>query len=262
MIIALLTDFGTRDSYVGMLKGVLLSHCPTATLVDLGHEIPPQDILRGALSLLDSARYLPAATVTLAVVDPGVGSSRRILAAQLETKYYVAPDNGLLDPLLQNSPAPKVVSVARPDLYLPHISNTFQGRDLMAPVAAALAKGEPLASLGKEITDWQRLPLPCPVIGSGEIVGEILYADNFGNLPSNITVETIQKAKIPLDAGSIIIDNRARGRMVSSYAEAEPDSLCGIINSASRLEIAVPRANAAARLQYTQGQKLTVRLIR
>src|SRR6058998_3429222 len=161
-VIALLTDFGTRDHYAGTMKGVALGICPDATLVDISHELPAHDVLAGALELAAAYRYFPAGTIFLVVVDPGVGSSRRGIAAESGDYRFVAPDNGVLTAVLAEHPAKRVVELTERKYARPTVSRTFEGRDRFAPAAAWLAKGIDLAALGRGAANVQRLDIPQP----------------------------------------------------------------------------------------------------
>ncbi|MES4793099.1 MAG: hypothetical protein C4321_09065, partial [Chloroflexota bacterium] len=157
-IVTLLTDFGHTDSYVGVMKGVILGLCPEAVLADLTHGLASGDVLGGALQLAAAVPYFPEGTIHLAVVDPGVGSRRRPLVARGNGAFFVGPDNGLLTLALGD--APEVRLLAHPEMGLPRVSRTFHGRDIFAPAAAHLARGVPLTEFGPSVTDWQRLALP------------------------------------------------------------------------------------------------------
>src|SRR5688572_13998846 len=158
-VVALLSDFGTRDHYAGTLKAVVLGVCPEATLVDIGHDIPPHDVMAGALELAACYRYFPQGTIFLVVVDPGVGSARRGIAAETADYRFVAPDNGVLSAVFRETPPKKVVELTERKYARPTVSRTFEGRDRFAPAAGWLAKGIALSSLGKGIADFQLLDL-------------------------------------------------------------------------------------------------------
>ena len=160
--VALLTDFGTRDHYAGALKGVVLSVCPDATLVDIGHDIPAHDVIAGAFELAACYRYFPAGTIFLVVVDPGVGSSRRGIAADIGDYRFVAPDNGVLSAVFLESPPKKVVELTERKYARPTVSRTFEGRDRFAPAAGFLARGVALVSLGKSIKNFHQIDLHRP----------------------------------------------------------------------------------------------------
>ena len=185
-VIALLTDFGTRDHYAGAMRGVALGICPDATLVDITHDVEPQDVLGGALELAAAFKYFPAGTTFLAVVDPGVGSSRRGLAAEAGGYKFVAPDNGLLTMVFREAPPKRVVELTERRYARPTVSRTFEGRDRFAPAAAWLAKGIDLTALGRPLTAWHVLDIPEPTVAEGRIAGEVLRVDRFGNLVTNI----------------------------------------------------------------------------
>src|SRR4030095_5129367 len=185
-IVALLTDFGTRDHYAGTLKGVVLGVCPDATLVDIAHDIPAHDVIAGALELAACYRYFPNGTIFLGVVDPGVGSSRRGIAADIGDYRFVAPDNGVLSAVFLESPPTRVVELTERKYARPTVSRTFEGRDRFAPAAGFLARGIPLVSLGKSIKDFHTIELPRPSVNGTELRGEIVRVDRFGNLIPNI----------------------------------------------------------------------------
>src|SRR6187549_305980 len=185
-IVALLTDFGTKDHYAGTLKGVVLSVCPDATLVDIGHDIPAHDVIAGALELAACYRYFPNGTIFLVVVDPGVGTSRRGIAADVGDYRFVAPDNGVLSAVFLESPPKKVVELTERKYARPTISRTFEGRDRFAPAAGFLARGVSLASMGRAIKDFHRIDLPRPSFSGEELIGEVVRVDRFGNLITNI----------------------------------------------------------------------------
>ena len=185
-LITLLTDFGTRDAYVGSLKGVILSLNPEVRLVDLSHEVDPQDIRAGAFMLAEAAAYFPPGTIHLAVVDPGVGSRRRALAARCRGHYWVGPDNGLFHLIFNRAPDLAMVSLENPAYFRPRVSATFHGRDIFAPVAAHLSLGVDLDDFGPRVTDPVSLAFPEPEFGPETIQGEIISVDRFGNLISNI----------------------------------------------------------------------------
>src|SRR2546422_1981680 len=191
-VIAMLTDFGTRDHYAGTMKGVALGICPDATLVDITHEIPAHDVLGGALELAAAYKYFPAGTVFVAVVDPGVGSSRRGIAAEAGDSRFVAPDNGLLTLVFRETPPKRVVELSERRYARPTVSRTFEGRDRFAPAAAWLAKGVDLGALGRSAGSLHRLEVPKPTVeaGSGTVLGEVLRVDRFGNLITNIDRRT------------------------------------------------------------------------
>jgi S-adenosylmethionine hydrolase len=257
VIVALLTDFGLRDHYVGAMKGVILSVCPEATLVDITHDIPPQDIRAGALELAAASPYFPGGTVFLTVVDPGVGSGRRGVAADAEGYRFVGPDNGVLSLALGDHAVRNVVELRERKFARPHVSRTFEGRDRFAPAAGWLARGIDLAALGPAVHDLVMLDLPRPVVVGGELVGEVLRVDRFGNLITNIdqpTLDALHRAQLLFQIG----DHQIAG-LVHTYAEAEPGAVCALVGSGGHLEIAVNGGSASGTLQVSRGARIRVR---
>src|SRR5436190_943635 len=218
-LVALLTDFGTRDHYAGTLKGVILSICPDATIIDIGHEVPAHDVLAGALELAACYRYFPHGTIFMVVVDPGVGSSRRGIAADVGDYKFVAPDNGVLSEVFRESPPKKVVELTERKYALPTVSRTFEGRDRFAPAAGYLAKGIAVVWLGKTVTDFRSLDLPRPSVQDGELRGQVLRVDRFGNLITNIDRRAFEQFA---EAGAIAVEvgDTNVPRLVATYAEA------------------------------------------
>ena len=184
--VALLSDFGTRDHYAGTMKGVVLGICPDVTLVDISHDIPPHDLQFAALELAAACPYFPAGSIFLVVVDPGVGSARRGVAAEAGDYRFVAPDNGVLTVVFQRMPPKRVVELTERRYARPTVSQTFEGRDRVAPAAAWLAKGIQLSALGRPVSEYTLLDLPVPTVADGSIQGAVLRVDHFGNLVTNI----------------------------------------------------------------------------
>ena len=260
-VVALLTDFGTRDHYAGTLKGVVLGVCPDATLVDIGHDIPAHDVLAGALELAACYRYFPAGTIFLVVVDPGVGSARRGIAADTGDYRFVAPDNGVLSAVFRESPPKKVVELTERKYSRPTVSRTFEGRDRFAPAAGYLARGIALVSMGKAIKDYQTIDLPRPQVSSGWLTGEVVRVDRFGNLITNIDRRTFEQFA---DGGSIqvLVGGREIPRIVATYADAPAGELCALFGSTDHLEVAINAGDAAATLRLARGAEARVRLVR
>ena len=232
-LITLLTDFGTADSYVAEVKAVLLSRAPGATLVDVTHQVSPGDVRAGQYLLARAWRRFPAGTVHLAVVDPGVGTARRALAASEGGHWFVAPDNGLLS-FLQS---PRFVSLPIPAGAAP----TFHGRDVFAPAAAALASGARLEDLGSPITDPNHSPLPTPHHDGVGVVGEVLYLDRFGTLISNIPGAQVEPGVRIRVAGTDV------GVVRRTFGDVERGTLVAFVGSGGTVEVAV-RDGSAARL--------------
>jgi S-adenosylmethionine hydrolase len=256
-IIALLTDFGNRDHYAGTMKGVALGINPDATLVDISHEIAPHDVLGGALELAASYKYFPAGTVFLVVVDPGVGSARHGIAAEAAGYRFVAPDNGVLTLVFSEAAPKRVVELTERRYARPTVSRTFEGRDRFAPAAAWLTKGIELSGLGRPLTAWQTLHVPEPIASDSQIAGEVLRVDRFGNLVTNIDRRIFDRFSgaggIEITAGDMAVE-----KVVATYAEADPGSICALFGSTERLEIAVNGGSAAERLQLTRGARVTI----
>jgi S-adenosylmethionine hydrolase len=259
-VVAFLSDFGTRDHYAGAMKGVVLGVCPEATLVDIGHDIPAHDVLAGALELAACYRYFPPGTVFLVVVDPGVGSSRRGIAADCGDYKFVAPDNGVLSAVFHDSSPKKVVELTERKYARPTVSRTFEGRDRFAPAAGWLARGIALASLGKSISNYQVIHLPQPVASERELTGEVVRVDRFGNLITNIDRRSVEHlahgAGVTITAGQ-----RQIPRLVATYAEAPAGEICALFGSTDHLEIAVNAGDAAHLLALGRGAKVIVSLV-
>jgi len=232
-IITLLTDFGSGDSYVAEVKGVLLSRAPGVELVDVTHQVSPGDVRAGQYLLARAWHRFPPGTVHLAVVDPGVGTARRALAAGAGGHWFVAPDNGLLSFL----PAPRFVSLPIPRDAAP----TFHGRDVFAPAAAALANGARLEDLGLPVTDATHAPLPTPHHDGTALMGEVVYVDRFGTLISNIPGPDVEPGVRIRVAGTDV------GALRRTFGDVERGTLVALIGSGGTVEVAV-RDGSAARL--------------
>lgn len=259
-VIALLSDFGTRDHYAGTMKGVMLTICPDATLVDITHDVPPHDVMDGALQLAAAARYFPAGTIFLAVVDPGVGGSRRGIATEAGDYRFVAPDNGVLTVVLREWAPKKIVELTERRYARPTVSRTFEGRDRFAPAAGWLAKGIQLTALGRPAPDYHRLDIPAPHVADSSITGVVLRVDRFGNLVTNIDRRTFESTarsgRMEVRAGDHTV-----GRLVATYAEIQPGEICALFGSTDHLELAANSESAADRLQLVRGAPIEVRRI-
>jgi S-adenosyl-L-methionine hydrolase (adenosine-forming) len=256
--ILLMTDFGTRDGYPAAMKGVVWSIAPQAEVSDLTHDIPPQDVLAGALTLNRAAPYFPDGTLFVAVVDPGVGTSRRPLAARLGGQFFTAPDNGLLSLLLarteQQGLPVEIVHLDRPQFWRQPVSRTFHGRDIFAPAAAHLANGVKITELGTPISDPLRLRLPVPSRTAQGWAGEIIHVDTFGNLATNLDA-----AHLPATGGvEIRIAGRRIAGVAQSYGDQQPGTLTALIDSAGALSIALVNGSAAQHLSAGVGTAVEV----
>lgn len=256
-VLAFLTDFGTRDHYAGTMKAVALAICPDATLLDITHDVPPHDVLAGALELAAAFKYFPAGTIFVAVVDPGVGSARRGIAVETADYKFVAPDNGVLTAVLRETPAKKMVELTERRYARPTVSRTFEGRDRFAPAAAWLAKGIQLSALGRPVTEIHRIEIPVPDVSADEIAGVVLRVDRFGNLVTNIDRKTIERlaqaSAIEIDAGGHRIE-----RLVATYAELPAEGVGALFGSTDHLELAAPSASAADRLALGRGAAIRI----
>jgi S-adenosyl-L-methionine hydrolase (adenosine-forming) len=260
-VISLTTDFGLEDPYVGVMKGVILSVNPEGRIVDLSHGIPSHDVLAGALALLASCEYFPLGTVHVAVVDPGVGSQRRPILAVTEKYAFVGPDNGLFGPVFRRLKPVRFFELTEERYFHSPISRTFHGRDIFAPVAAHLSLGTPPEKFGPVIEDFVQLEWPSPrQIGKGRISGEVLRADKFGNLITNISAEDLAQNGISLSRIVIRIGKHWVTRMCLSYAEALPGEPFAIMGSSGLLEISVKQASAAELLRAHPRQTFEVGL--
>jgi S-adenosyl-L-methionine hydrolase (adenosine-forming) len=255
-IIALLTDFGLRDHYVAAMKGVVLGICPDATLLDITHDVPPQDILAGALELEAVVGYLPAQTTILAVVDPGVGSSRRGVAIETANLRFAGPDNGLFSLALKEAGESRAFELTNPRFARETVSRTFEGRDRFAPAAAWLASGTPIEAFGPAVADLVRLTVPRPRSTEHDIEGVVLRVDHFGNLVTNIAANDLASVS---GAASIHVAGAVIDRLSHTYAERASGALCALVGSTGRLEISVSGGNAAALLGASRGTPVHVR---
>ncbi len=257
-LITLTTDFGLQDGFVGAMKGVILEICPAAQLVDITHQVPPQDIRAGALTLAGVFRFFPAGTIHLAIVDPGVGTARRPLAARLGDYFFVGPDNGLFTPIYEeaekNGWPMEFVHLTNERYFLPKVSRTFHGRDLFAPVAAHLAAGVPLADLGPALRDPARICLPRPERVPDGWRAHIIAIDHFGNLTTDLTAELLADARNVL----IRLGDFEIAGIQAAYGEQPPGSLIALFDSQGRLEIAVVEGSAAARTGARLGDAAAV----
>lgn len=243
-IITLLTDFGLKDSYVGEVKAVLLSAAPNAQLVDISHDVPPGDIQAVTYLLGRTWHRFPAHTVHVAVVDPGVGTSRRAIAASRHGHFFVAPDNGLLTPILDGA---RVVELTVPA----GVSATFHGRDVFAPAAARLVLGDGIEQLGRPVTDPRRIAMPVPRRGATEVIGDVIYVDRFGTLVTNLTADLVG------DARHVMLGDRAvpLGR---TFGDVIPGEAVAFVGSGGTVEIAVRDGSAAQRLAVPVGSQVRI----
>jgi S-adenosyl-L-methionine hydrolase (adenosine-forming) len=258
-IITLTTDFGLREPFVGIMKGVILGICREARLVDLTHEVAPHDVLEAALALESASRFFPRGSIHLAVVDPGVGSERRALALETGGHFFVGPDNGLFTFALL-ADGWSAVSVEAPAYRLPEVSQTFHGRDVFAPAAAHLASGVPLRHLGPALSDPVRLALPLAWKEGDEIVGEVIGCDRFGNLVTSVTAERMGELATN-GLFTVEVAGRELGPVATSYSAGASGVPAAIMGSAGRLEVFVRNASARATLGVGPGARVRVRKV-
>jgi len=258
-VITLLTDFGLQDGYNGVMKGVIWGIAPGVQIADLTHSIQPQNVLEGALVLGRAAPYFPAGTIHVAIVDPGVGTHRRPIAAQLGVYYFVGPDNGLCTMLLKQAKSQgkplQVVHLDQPEYWLPEISNVFHGRDIFAPVAAHLANGVPLADLGTPISDPALIEIPQPQRTERGWRGIILQIDVFGNLATNLGPQHFLTtgSDVQIHLGGEVIHG-----LVRAFGDGKPGELVALFDSSGMLDICVVNGNAAKRLQAQVGNPVEI----
>lgn len=257
-MISLLTDFGTRDVYAGVLHAVIAGIAPSVRVVDLTHDVAPQDVVEAAFLLDAAAPWFPTGTVHVCVVDPGVGSERRILCARTPAATFLAPDNGLLTRVLERAPGARLNAVVERTYFLPEVSSTFHGRDVFAPVAARLALGLDPAALGPEVHDPVRLSLPPErPLAPGSTAGEVVHVDRYGNLVTNLRAGPHGSAVRAARVGGVEVAGPVR----RSYAEQDPRAGGGLLlitGSTGLLEVAVRDGSARARLGAGRGAPVEV----
>jgi S-adenosyl-L-methionine hydrolase (adenosine-forming) len=256
--LTLTTDFGSGDAEAGMLKGVIWGIAPTAQIADLTHAVSPQNVREAALLLGRSAHYFPAGTVHVAVVDPGVGTDRRAIAARLGDQCFVGPDNGLLTQMLERAEQAgqpvQVVALDRPEYWRPSVSPIFHGRDVFAPVAAHLAAGVSLTDMGTPIDNPIRLNIPTAARTSQGWTGQVLAVDTFGNLSTNLYRPHLAGLRVRrIRIAGVEIEG-----MVKTFGERPPGSLIALIDSSEELSICVVNGSAAERLGAGIGTEFEV----
>jgi S-adenosyl-L-methionine hydrolase (adenosine-forming) len=260
-LLTLTTDFGTQGTYVASVKGTILTLAPGTTIIDVTHQIAPQNILEGAFVLGTIVHSFPKGTVHLAVVDPGVGTDRRILAVEAHGQWFVAPDNGLLSCVLAEKKATKIKHVVNPAIRRERVSSTFHGRDIMAPAAAFLLNGGDPNELGPELEKAVVLSnfLPRAIDSKGEISGEVVFRDAFGNLITNIPEEALVGWLENPNMWEIEIGAKKIDRVSRTYGESQIGELIALIGSEGWLEIAVVNGDAARALSVAPGTSVWVR---
>jgi len=259
-IVTLTTDFGSKDPFVGIMKGVILNINPIANIVDMTHNIKPQNIAEAAFALEMGSLYFPHKTVHVVVIDPGVGSARRPLLVAADYHYFIGPDNGVFSNIYSISENFTVIHITAEHYFLPRRSSTFHGRDIFAPAAAWLSKGIRIERFGEAVTDYVRLPLPAPVFVQETMIGgEVIYIDRFGNLTTNIHARKIDELTDAKTDGRLnVIVKGQEAPLKNFYSEAEDNRLCSLINSFSYLELFVNKGSAASDFGLKIGDKVEV----
>jgi S-adenosylmethionine hydrolase len=258
-LIAFLSDFGTRDHYAGVMKGVVLSINPDVTLVDVSHDLPAHDIPFAAHELAATYKYFPPGTIFVVVVDPGVGSARRGLAAEAGEWRFIAPDNGVLTCVLRETPPKRVVELTERRYARPTVSRTFEGRDRFAPAAAWLSRGVQLTAFGRAITDCTMLDLPEPRLDGAVLHGTVIRIDRFGNVVTNLDRRACERLAGGSGALQLTVGGQAISRIVSTYAEITPGEIGAVFGSTDQLECAAQATSAADRLGVGVGAPVELR---
>jgi S-adenosylmethionine hydrolase len=253
-IITLTTDFGLEDGYVGTMRGIILSIAPGTTLVDLSHQVPPQDVRAGAFVLYQAVPFFPRDTIHLVVVDPGVGSQRRALAVRSSQGTFVAPDNGVLSYVLASTDIHEAFSLTNPAYQLPQVSATFHGRDIFAPAAAHLVKGVSLTELGPRAINLVRLALPEPEFTpGGDLIGHVLHIDHFGNLILDVTAGDLAE-EVTFELAGRRIEGLSR-----TFADVAPGGLVAYVGSTrDHVEIALRDGHAAQEIGVEVGEEVLI----
>ena len=264
-LITLTTDFGTGSAYVAQVKGVILSLCREVDLIDLSHAISAQNVREGAVVLADATPRFPAGTLHVAVVDPGVGTRRRIVYAEIGDQRYLAPDNGLLSLLVKQHPLRSLRVVDRPQYWLPQVSPTFHGRDIFAPAAAALARGTPLAALGEAIEpdSLARLEPTRPAFEEGRVVAHVAYSDRFGNLALDVVHDDIPRTglRVGRRLAVVVAGAEHEALFALTFADVAEGELVLYEDSYRHLALAVNRGSAAELLRAGPGDAVTLRAL-
>jgi S-adenosylmethionine hydrolase len=259
-IITLTTDYGTSDHFAAVMKGVILSINPEVNIVDITHGVLAHDILDGALTIGQTYKYFPPKTVHLVVVDPGVGTERRPILVAGDQHYFVAPDNGVLSSVYDQSESLHVWHIISEHYFRQPVSRTFHGRDIFAPVAAWLTKSWQTSAFGEPITDFTRFAIPKVKVAGNKIQGTVLRADHFGNLITNVTAEDVPDIAAANDRLKITIGNGQITKVVGTFAQGAAGEAVGLMGSSGYLEIAVNKGNASRKLGVGRGAEVIVEL--
>ena len=261
--IALLTDFGYKDNYVGVMKGVIHSLCPQAAVIDLSHNILPQDVAEAAFVLSSAYAYFPEGTIFVCVVDPGVGSGRPIVCARINGRTFLAPDNGLLGVVASRQKPKDIYEVSNEKYFLREVSGTFHGRDIFAPVAAHLASGVSPSGLGRKLSRMRKLRVPKPILtADGRLRGEVIYIDQFGNLITNISDSALSGSfQCSPDKMAVTVKRRRIKGLSKSYSAGQEGELVALVGSSGYLEVAVNKASAEDLLSSEKGDSVSLSVL-
>ncbi len=256
-MITLLTDFGTRDGYVGQMKGTIFSIAPSTQVVDISHDIDPHDVMGGAVVWESTVDCFPAGTVHVGVVDPGVGGDRSAIAVRTDRCFFVGPDNGLLTAILDRHRLEEAVCLTNPAYHRRPVSHTFHGRDIFAPVAAHLANGTPIRDMGQPLGAPMRLALTAPLAKGDRLEIHVVYADRFGNLLTDLTTERYERWQAKHGSSptntTIQVGNHTIDRISRTFSDAALDQTVAYFGSGGRLELAVRNGSAAKALGGRSG---------
>lgn len=258
-IITLLTDFGTRDPFVASMKGVINCVNPDVNIIDITHEVAPHDIFEAGFILRSCYSFYPIRTIHVVVIDPTVGSSRKILLLATENYYFIAPDNGVLSLIYSAENVNAVIEITGEHYFQPEISNTFHGRDIIAPAAAWLAKGTDIMNFGAPTDDYVKLALPkSRLVGQSLLKGNVIHIDRFGNLITNISRQDYgeARAKVPGEAVKIVIAKQEISGMKEFYSQGEKGELMAIFGSTNFLEVSLYQGSAAKTLGLSRGAEV------
>ncbi len=259
-IVTIITDFGWRDHYAAAMKGVILQIAPKTTIVDVTHDIPRHDVLHGAFVLCETAKWFPPGTVHLAVVDPGVGTARRIIVGRYGGQFVVAPDNGLISFLHQQLPAEEVRVLENPRLMMPLVSSTFHGRDVMAPAAAHLAAGRRLQEFGPLTDRVDALKIAHAVVTHDHcLLGQIIHVDGFGNLITNIGVDDLKPIYRWRPDAHVYVAETSVGPVRQTYADVAPGEPIALVGSSGLLEVSVNGGSAQDRFRPPPGTAIELK---
>ena len=259
-VVALMTDFGEDDFFTASLKGVILKINPLVRILDITHRIPSFDVRAAGFILSASFKYFPAQTIFVVIIDPGVGSKRRILLAKTREYYFIAPDNGVLSLVLEEEEIEDLREIVNEKYFLPDLSGTFEGRDKMAPAAAWISKGVSYSEFGPEIKSYEKLKAMKPQLKENTIIGNILYEDKFGNLITNIPASLLEAFEKKVGRANLNLSTKGRkiSSFVESYSQAKRGELLFLVGSVGMIEIAAREESASEKLKAGVGDEVSI----